>query len=66
MRLYFLRDVKASFAPNNLFKAGGVYDLTPNNVITMLENGFAVPESEKPKRSISIKKPKKRGRPKKK
>ena len=65
MRLYFLRDVRASFAPNGIFKQGGVYDISLNNIPTMLDNGFAIPESERPKQIITIKKPKK-GRPKKK
>lgn len=48
MRLYFLRDVKAGFAPNGIFKKGGVYDIALNNISTMLDNKYAVPESEKP------------------
>lgn len=65
MRLYFLRDVKASFAPGEMFKKGGVYDISLNNIPTMIDNKFAIPEEDRPKTIISIKKPK-QGRPKRK
>lgn len=64
MRLYFLRDVRASFAPGNVFKEGLIYEVPLNNVSTMLDNKFAVPEAEKPKNTISIKKPAKKRGPK--
>lgn len=60
MKLYFLRDVKADFAPNGIFKKGSVHDITLNNIPTMLDNKYAVPEDEKPvvKTTLKAKKPK--------
>ena len=55
MKLFFLRDVKAGFAPGGLFKKGSSYDVAPNNLSTMLDNGFAVPEEQKPE--IEVEKP---------
>lgn len=57
MRLYFLRNVRAEFAPGKEFKEGCVYDIPLNNLSTMIDNGFAVPEAEKPTGTITIKKP---------
>lgn len=57
MRLYFLRDVRAEYAPGKEFKEGCVYDIPLNNLSTMLDNRFAVPEEDKPKGAITIKKP---------
>jgi hypothetical protein len=57
MRLYFLRNIRAGFAPNGEYKEGLVYEVPLNNVPTMLDNNFAVPESEKPQGEIEIKKP---------
>jgi hypothetical protein len=57
MKLYFLKDVRASFAPNQVFKSGHVYDVATNNTPTMLENNFAIPEGDRPKQKISLKKP---------
>jgi hypothetical protein len=66
MRLYFLRNVRAEYAPGKEFKEGCVYDIPLNNIATMLDNKFAVPESEKPEKTIVIKTPRKRGAKKKK
>ena len=66
MRLYFLKDIEALFAPEGIFRGGCVYDVSLNNTHTMLDNKFAIPEEDKPEKKIVIKKPKKRGRPKKK
>ncbi len=57
MRLYFLRNVRAEYAPGKEFKEGCVYDIPLNNLSTMLDNGFAVPEGEKPKNTVTIKQP---------
>lgn len=57
MRLYFLRNVRAEYAPGKEFKEGGVYDIPLNNLSTMIENRFAVPEGDRPKGAITIKKP---------
>ena len=57
MRLYFLRNVRAEYAPGKEFKEGCVYDIPLNNLSTMIENRFAVPEEDRPKGSITIKKP---------
>ena len=58
MRLYFLKDTKAGFAPKGIFKKGNVYDVAPNNVPTMLDNGRAVLEADKPKSVKITRKPK--------
>ena len=57
MRLYFLRNVRAEYAPGKEFKEGCVYDIPLNNLSTMIENKFAVPEEDRPKGAITIKKP---------
>lgn len=57
MRLYFIKDVKAGFAPKGLFKAGHVYDVSGNNVSTMIDNNFAIHEGERPQNKVVIKKP---------
>ena len=59
MKLYFLKDIPAVFAPGGKYKKGSVYDVPHNNVPTMLDNGFAVPEDQKPVRKPRAKKVKK-------
>ena len=69
MRLYFLVDIEAPFAEKGIYKKGHVYDVALHNTPTMLDNGFAVKEEDKPETIIEkVVKPvaKKRGRPRKK
>lgn len=60
MRLYFLKDIEAGFAPDGLYKKGNVYDVALHNSHTMLDNKFAVKEEDKPLTIVEKIKPKRK------